>query len=164
MRLLVTDFPQKFIRIRNHRRAFIRAHRRNPLHHVRNPARVVNHDFLRLGRAKILKLFQHLIRSPKEQRRLVVRIGKSLSRHNDTPVYLVVRLHKMHVASPHHRLVETFPQLHDFPVDLLQIFFTLNLCDTLAFNHKPVVAKRLYFQIVVEIHNPRNPLLRLLIQ
>ena len=56
--------------------------------------------------SKILELLQHLLRCPKEQRCLVIGILKSLARHDDTAVYLILRIKEMHVAGGDHQLVE----------------------------------------------------------
>ncbi len=70
----------------------------------------------------------------------------------------------MYVAGRHHRLVKAFSQFHDPAVQILQILFILNPCNLIACDHKPVIPKRLDLQIVIEIHDLRDPLLRLLIQ
>ena len=70
----------------------------------------------------------------------------------------------MHIAGTYHRLVESVSQIHDLLVDLLKIFFTLYILNTVAGNHKSVISQWLYLQIIIEINDPRDPFFRLFVQ
>ena len=163
MGLLITDIPQHLVRIRNHRRALIRPDRRNLLHPVGDPIGIVNDNLMGLFRTQIFKLLQHLLRRAQIQRRLLIRICKSLARHNDPAVHLVLRIQEMYVAGCNHRLMELLPQFNDLPVNFFQIFLILHLRNTVAGNHKTVISQGLYLQIIVVIHDPCNPFLGLII-
>ena len=92
MRLVITDCRQGLIRIRNHGGTLIRAHRRYGFYHIRNPVGIGNDDLLRLVTAQMRKLRQHFFCRPQIQRRLIIRIVKPFSCHNNTPVHLVLRV------------------------------------------------------------------------
>ena len=62
----------------------------------------------------------------------------------------------MHVTGGGHRLVKLLSQPHNLPVDLLNIIHGRDIRRPLRLNHKVVVPQRLYFQIIIEIHKPRN--------
>ena len=156
MRLFITDIRQLFIAVRNDRRAFIRPYRRHTFYHICDPVRIGDHDLFCLVAAKIGKLLQHLLRCPQIQRRLVIRIGKMLSCHNDPAVYLIFRIEKMHVACRCHRLMKLLSQLHDFFVDLHNIFHGIDLRQFFGLYHKPVIAKRLNLKIIIETDNSGN--------
>ena len=92
MRSVIADFRKLPVAILNDRRAFIRAHRRHRLYHIRNQIRVGNHHFLRLIASQISKFLQHLLRRSQIERRLIIRIGKALSCHDNTTVYFIFRI------------------------------------------------------------------------
>ena len=156
---MITDFPKELIRIRNDRRTLVRAHRREFLDHICNFSRIINDNLLCLRRAKILKLRQHFVRRMQIKGRLLVRIRKTLSCHNDPSVYLIPRIKEMHVTDCRHRLVKTLPELYDLPVYLPDVLFTVYLGNPAALDHKAVVPDRLNFQIIIEIDDFRNPFL-----
>ena len=70
----------------------------------------------------------------------------------------------MHVTGSHDRLVELFTKAHDLPVQIHDIFHGINRSYLVTFYHKGIVPKWLDFQIIIEIHNLRNRLIRLSIQ
>ena len=154
MRPVVADVRELLIAVRYDRRALIRAHRRHNLNHISDQVGVRDHHFLRLVTAEIGKFFQHLLRGAKIQGRLIVRVRESLPRHNDAPVNLVLGIQEMHVAGSGDRLVELLSQPYNLPVDLHDILHGIYIRHPLRLNHKAVVAKRLYFQIVIKIHKP----------
>ncbi len=119
MGFVVADIPQHLVGIFNYRRAFVRADRGNFLAHVGNPVGVGNDNFLRLPAAKVVKFRQHFLGGAQKQGGLVVRILKSLPRHNNPAVHLILRVQEMHVAGGYYHLLEFFPQLHNFPVNIL---------------------------------------------
>ncbi len=123
MRLVVADIPQQLIGIVDNGRAFVRAHGGNLLTHVGNLIRVLHHHFLGLLAAQVGKFFQHLLRSAQIQGRLVIRILKTLARHNNPAVHLVLRIQEMHVTGGYHWLVKVFAQPDNPPVKFLQLFF-----------------------------------------
>ena len=119
MRLIITDIPQCLVRIFNDRRTLIGPHRGNPLDGIGDLICIRDHDFLRLLRSEIRKFFQHLLRCPKIQRRLAVRIRKSFSGHNDPSINLTVRIHKMHITGCDNWLLKFLSKLYDPPVHVL---------------------------------------------
>ena len=64
MRRGITDFSQRFIRIFNYRRTFIRTHRRYFFTHIRNHIGVPYYYLIRLVASQILELRQHFLRCP----------------------------------------------------------------------------------------------------
>ena len=113
---VVADFPQRFIGILDHRRKFSFADRRNLLAHGRDLRRIFNHHFFRFFCSQIFELSQHLLRGPKKQRRLLIRVGKSLSRHDNAAVNFILGIHEMDVAGSRHWFLKLFAQPHNFSV------------------------------------------------
>ena len=70
----------------------------------------------------------------------------------------------MDVTRRHDGFSELLSQLDDRPVHILYVFLRPYLRDPLAGNHKFIIAERLYLQIVIEVHDTRNPLLALIVQ
>ena len=104
-------------------------------------------------RSQVRKFLQHLFRSPKIQGRLVIRILKSLARHDDPPVHLVLGVQEMHIAGGTYQFVKLCTQLHYLFIDLDQV--VLGLYRTLLIpEHESVIAQGLYFQIIIEVHQP----------
>ena len=66
----------------------------------------------------------------------------------------------MHVAGGDHRLLKLFSQFYDFFVQLDQIFVGIDSVVLLVSEHKRVVSQRLNLQIIIEIHQPGDLLLR----
>ena len=71
-----------------------------------------------LCRSQIRKLLHHLLRRMEVKRCLLVGISKAFSCHNNSPVHLVFRIEKMHIAGRHHRLLELLPQPDDLSVQI----------------------------------------------
>ena len=164
MGLAVADVGQRLIAVRNHRRTLIRPHRRNGLDLIRDQVGVGDHHLFGLVASQILKFLQHLLRGTKVQRRLIFRILKSLARHDDPAVHLVRRIQKMYVAGGYHRLIVLLSQLHDPPVDVLNILDGIDQTDFFIVDHEGVVSRGLDLQIIIKIHNPRDIRLALFIQ
>ena len=70
----------------------------------------------------------------------------------------------MHVAGSHNRLVELFAKMHNLPVQIHDIFYRINGSHLVTFYHKSIISKRLDFQIIIEIHDFCDGLIRLSIQ
>ena len=66
----------------------------------------------------------------------------------------------MHVAGGDHRLLKLFSQFYDFLVQLDQIFVGIDSVVFFISDHKRVVSQRLNLQIIIEIHQPGDLLLR----
>ncbi len=161
---VVTDLRQLPVTVLDHRRALVRPYRRHGLDHIRDQVGVGDDHLLGLIASQIGELQKHLLRRPKIQRRLVIRIRESLSRHDDAAVDLILRIQEMHVTGSRHRLVELFPQPHDLPVDLHDIFHGIYILHPLGLDHELVVAKRLDLQIIIEIHKSGDLRIRLPLQ
>ena len=144
MSLVIADLRQSLVAVFDNRRTFIRPHRRDSLYHIRYQIGVFHYYFICLIASQVGKFLQHLLRGVQKQRRLIVRILKALSRHDYPPVYFVLRIQKMYVAGGGHRLVKLFPQLHDPPVDILNIFHRIYRPDLFGSNHKLIVPAGLY--------------------
>ena len=54
---------------------------------------------------------------------MVIRILKTLARHNNPAVHLVLRIQEMHITGGHHWLVKVFAQPDNPSVKFLQLFF-----------------------------------------
>ena len=121
MRPAVTDIPQLLIGIFDDRRALVGVDRGDLFHHPGDLHRIVDHDLPRFCRAQVGKLIQHLLRRPEKEGRLGVCIVKPFSGHDDAAVNLILRIEEMYVTRRHNRFSEFFSQLHDLPVDILQI-------------------------------------------
>ncbi len=70
----------------------------------------------------------------------------------------------MYITRCHNRLSVFFPQLYNPAVDVHNIFHAVNRRNPFGLNHERVVPKRLDFQIIIEIHKPRNLCFRLILQ
>ena len=159
MGFLVTDVTERLIRILDNRRTLIRAHRGNPFDHIRNLIRVSDDYLFCFIASEIFKFRQHFLGSPKIQRRLIVRVLEALSGHDNPAVDLVLRVQEMHVAGGHHRLMELLSQGHDLLIQADQIVLRLE-GGPFSPQHKFVIAQRLNLQVVVEVHQSRNLLIR----
>ena len=160
MGFVVTDLPEHIVGIFDHRRTFSLVNGRNLLHHIRDLIGIGDHDLLGFFPAQIGKFLQHFFCGPQIQRRLLVRIVKALSCHNDPPVYLVFRIQKMNVAGSYHRFIKGLSQFYDLPVDLLKIFLCLDIVPVRIPEHKGIVADRLDLQIIIEIYDPGDLCIR----
>ncbi len=140
----------------NDRRALVRPDRRDALHHIRNLSRRFNHYLPGFFRAEIFKLCQHLLRRVKIQGRLIVRIIKALSRHDDPSVYLVPRIQEMHVAGCRHRLIKFLPKAYNLAVYLTQVFFAFYFRNLLALDHETVIPDGLNLQVIIKLYDLRN--------
>ena len=156
---VITDITKHLIRIFDNRRTFIRSDRRYFFTHICNQICIFDDNFLCLFASKILKLFKHLFGCPKKQRCLFICILKSLSRHNNTAVNLIIWIQKMHITGCNDRFVKLFTQTNNFLVNFNQIIIRSNRRVFIP-DKKRIVSKRLYFQIVIEIHKSRNLFLR----
>ena len=163
---VVADLRQHFIRVRDDGRTLVRPDRRELLHHVRNPVGVCDDDLVRLLLPQILELLQHLLRRAQIQRRLVVRL-RILKIHilKNPPVDLILRVQEMDVAGRTHGLAVLLSERDNPTVVVFQILDGLRLISEVSIlvifrnGQKHVVADRLDFQIVIEIHNPLQFLL-----
>ena len=81
------------------------------------------------------------------QRRLIIRILKALSCHQDSAEDGVLFLHKMNVAGRYHRNFQPLPQTDDGLVEVLQL---CHRADGAVVHHKLIVANRLHLQVIVE--------------
>ena len=156
MGAVVADLSQCLVGILDDRREFPRADRRDLLHLIGDLLGIGNDYLLRLFASKVRKFLQHLLGGPEVQRRLIVRIVKSFSAHDDPTVNFVTGIHKMHVAGRHHRLFELFAQPDDLPVQLLQILCTAHRRHIVTVDHKRIVAQGLDLQIIIKLHQTGN--------
>ena len=156
MGTIVTDISQDACRILNDRRTFIRPDRRNSVNHIRNPVGIGHNHFFCFLSSQVLKLLQHLLCGPKVQRRLQIRISKSLIGHDDPSVYFIFRIQKMHITGGADRLVEFLSHLHNLPVQILQISDRADLCHLRIADHKFIVAGGPNLQIIIKIYNSCN--------
>ena len=156
MCFIITDITEHLVRIRDNRRTLVRTHRRDLFDHLRDLHRILDDNLSCLCRPQIFEFFQHLIRGPKIQRRLIVRITKALSCHDNPSVNLVLRVQKMHITGCHNRFMELLPQLYNPAVDILNILHGIYRPDFLRGNHKLIVPDRLDFQIIIKPHQPGN--------
>ena len=68
----------------------------------------------------------------------------------------------MHIAGRHDHFVELFSEFYDLAVDLLKIFDRLYI-GLVASKHKSIVADRLDLQIIIEIDQPCDLLIRAMV-
>ena len=80
------------------RRVVFTRHRADHVAQIRDLIGILDHDLIRAVLAQIGKLAEHLVRGFEVQRRLIVRVAKALSRHQDAAERLVLRLEEVHVA------------------------------------------------------------------
>ena len=113
---VVADIPQGLVGVIDNRRALVRADRGDSLTLVRDPSGVGDDHLLGLVRSQIFESRQHLLRGPQIQRRLVITVLKSFSRHDDAAVHLILGIEEMDVAGGAHRLAKPLSQPHDPPV------------------------------------------------
>ena len=149
MSLIITDLPQIPVRVFNDGRTFIRAHRRDFLTHIGDLPCVPDHYLFRLVGAEILEFLQHFLRRAQVKGRLFITVLKSLSRHNNPAVHLILRVQKMNVAGSTDRFSELVSQFHDLLVNVDQILLRIHSALFIP-EHKAVVAQRLNFQVVIE--------------
>ena len=153
---VITDFSQHIIRIFNNRRELSITDRAHTITHFHNLIWISNNDLFRLLRPQIFKFFQHLFGSPQIQRSLIIRIGKSFSCHDNSAVYLILRIYKMNITGCHYRFMELLPQLDNPSVQIPQIFFRCYIIPVFIPNHKHIIADGLYLQIVIKFHQTGN--------
>ena len=166
MRPVVADLRQHFVRMRDDGRTLVRPDWRELLHHVRDPVGICDDNLVRLLLAQILELLQHLLCRAQIQRRLIVRL-RILKIHilQNPPVDLILRVQEMDVAGRTHGLAVLLSERDNPTVVVFQILDGLRLIPEISIlvifrnGQKHVVADRLDFQIVIEIHNPLQFLL-----
>ena len=166
MRPVVADLRQHFVRMRDDGRTLVRPDWRELLHHVRDPVGICDDNLVRLLLAQILELLQHLLCRAQIQRRLIVRL-RILKIHilQNPPVDLILRVQEMDVAGRTHGLAVLLSERDNPTVVVFQILDGLRLISEVSIlvifrnGQKHVVADRLDFQIVIEIHNPLQFLL-----
>ena len=156
----VTDLPEHFIRVFDHRREFSRPDGADLLNGIADFPGIVDHDLPGGFLPQIIKFLQHFLRCPEEKRRLLIRILKFFSFHDNAAVNLILRIHEMNVTGGHHRFPELLSKLQDFFIKLLQILHGLNGRDFLILQHKCVISQRLNFQIIIEADDSGNFLRR----
>ena len=156
---VVTDSCQNLITVRNNRCTFIRSDRRNTVTHFHNFSCIGDADFLRLISPEIIKFFEHLLRRTQIKRRRCL-IIKSSSCLNDLPVDLILRVQEMYITGCHNRFMELFSKYADAAIDISDIIIGMNVIISIRIHHEMIISNRLYFKIIIEIHQPRNFLLR----
>ena len=107
---------------------------------------VGHHHFVGFFFAQVGKFLQHFLGRAQIQPGFSVRIGVFHTLLKDLPVNFILFLQKMHIAGGHHRLLQFLAQPADLPVHLHQLLVGGNLS---LGDQKPVVAKRLDFEIVI---------------
>ena len=105
------------------------------------------HDHLIGPLAEIGKFIEHFLRGAQVERGLVVRIGKSLPRHEDAAENFIARVKEMDVARGDHRFIQLIAELENRLINLLQLLFA---ADTALPHEEGVVALGLDFQIIVK--------------
>ena len=140
------------------RRVVFPRHRTNHVTHVGDLIGVLHDYLIRPVLPEIGKFLQHFIRALKVQRRLIVRIGEALTRHQDTAERLILGFEEVYVTGGTARFSQFIRQAENIAVPVAQLLLVLRhaLCD-----HKVVVADRLNLQIVVERRQPLDLLPRL---
>ncbi len=119
---------------------------------VGNFVRNVNDNPFCRFRAEVRKLFQHLRRRFKVQRRLQRSVLKAVFSKDNFAVDRVLRVQKVNVAGSGNRDAKPFAQRHDFAIDLQNPFVR----GFPRAHEKRVVAAWLNFQIVVETRDAFN--------
>ena len=69
----------------------------------------------------------------------------------------------MYITGCHYRFIKPFSKRNDPAVYISDILFTVYISDSVTLDHKTVIPKGLYFQIIIEIHDSCNPFLRLFV-
>ncbi len=158
--LVVADITQLLIRVLNDGRALVRPHRAHRLHLVRNLLRVGDDDLLALVRSEIGELLHHLIGCPKiERSRFLLVRSHAHGRLDDRAVDLILRIKEVNISGRNHRRSKLFSEGDHLPVQVQQILFRIEVLIPLICEQEPVVVARLNFQIIIESHDLRNPLL-----
>ena len=93
-------------------------YRRDLLDHIRDLVGIGNDHLFCFFTSQIGKFLQHFLRCTKVKRCLVIRVGKSVSCHDNPAVNLILRIHEMHIAGGNYRLFELFAKFYDLPVYL----------------------------------------------
>ena len=140
------------------RRIVLARHRTNHVAHVGDHVGVLHDHLIRSVLAEIGELLEHFVGALKVQRRLIVRVGETLTGHQDTAERLIFRLKKVYVAGGTARLAEFVRQAENIAVPVAQLLVILR--HALGY-HELVVADRLNLQIVVERGKPFDFLPRL---
>ena len=117
------------------------------LAHIGDEAGIIDDHFLRLFRAEVGKLLQHLIGGLEVDGQGFIGIGELLAGQQHMAVDLVLRLLKMDVAGGADRLAQLLAQTDDGAVELPQVLLRLDIA---VADHELVVAQGLDLQIVVE--------------
>ena len=162
--LIHTDLSQFVIRPFNFGRKCFIGDRFDLFHHIRNEVCIRNDNFFCLFFTQIVKFLQHFFCGTEIQRRLIIGIRKAFCCHNDTTECRVLRIDKMHVTGADNRLVMLICQRHDTFVDFDNILHGMNIFHPWRIDHEFIIAQRLNFQIIIEIHQFFNDLFRLVLQ
>ena len=163
MGLVVADLSEHLIAVGNDRRALVGPDRRDGVDHIRDHAGVVDDDLPGLLGPEIGKLLQHLIGGVQIEGRGVL-VGHAHALLDDGPVDLVLRVHEVDIPSGYDRLAGLRAQADDGPVEVQQILFRPDLgvfvLHLRGLQKEAVVVPWLDLQIVIEIHDARQDLIR----
>ncbi len=165
--LVIADPAQVLITVGDDRRTLVGADGGQGVHHIRDPAWIVDDHLLGFFCAQIGKLLQHLARGVKIQRGGVL-IGHAHALLDDGPVDLILGIKEMHVSRGNNRLSRLLAQAHDRAVEVQKILFRFDLRIFVLhfgrFQKETVVVAGLDLQIIIEIHDARKDLIRALLQ
>ena len=157
--LSIGDSHQIFLGTVNGRRKGTVRERLNVFNLICNGIGVGNNNFVCLFFTKIGEFFQHFFRGTQIQRRLKFCIVIALSGLQDLAVNGIFLVHEVHVTGCTNRNSQFITQCNNFAVVFLQLF---HIGSSTVSNHESIIPCRLDFQIVIELCQFHNFLMRFL--
>ena len=130
------------------------------LYFVGNYVCICNNYFSGLFLSQVIEFSEHFLCCSEIEWRLFFRIIKSLGIHKYFTVYRVLGVYEMAVACGNNQLIMFFSKSDYLSVELLYILYGIYSGYPVRIYHEHIVSYRLYFQIVIEIHNIINVFFR----
>ena len=146
--LVVAHIAQVVLAAVDVRRIVLARHRTDDVAHIRYHVGVLDYDLVGAVLAEIGEFLQHFVRGLEVERRLIVRVRKALTGHQDAAERLVLRFEEVNVAGRAARLAELVRKAQNIAVPVAQLLLVLR--EPLR-NHEVVVADGLDFEVVVEL-------------
>ncbi len=146
------------------------------LHQVRNTIRILNDNLFCPLLTQIGELVEHFLRRVQVERRLVVRVGEALARHDDGAVLGTLGVNEVDVTGGDRHFSGGVGQREDAAVDVLQFLLAAEArrhhgrllrpldFDLIGAEQEAVVSLGLDFHVVVEVHDLLDALVALPVQ
>ena len=163
MGLVIADPAQIIITVGNDRRTLVGADRGQGVDHIRDLPRIVDDDLLGFLCTQIGEFLQHFIGCMQVEGGGIL-VGHTHALLDNGTVDFVLRIQEMHIACGDDGFPGLLSQAHDGAVEVQQVLLCLDLrifgLHFGRFEQEAVVVARLDLQIIIEIHNTGQDLVR----